>query len=91
MIYEELNSLNLHASPFVVISVVGQELLTADLTREAVEILESALQVGTTSLKLRQSVLSSLSSAYWKLNNLPLALKFMQQDLAVATSLGRGT
>ena len=36
----------------------------------AVMVLESALKIGTCSLKLRGSVFSALSSAYWALNSL---------------------
>lgn len=75
-------------SPFVVISVVGQELLQAGQYHSAVTVLESALRIGTCSLKLRGSVFSALSSAYWALNQLDKAIAYMQQDLAVAKSLG---
>lgn len=75
-------------SPFVVISVVGQELLQAGQYHSAVTVLESALRIGTCSLKLRGSVFSALSSAYWALNQLDKAIAMMQQDLAVAKSLG---
>ncbi len=62
--------MRLDRSPFVVISVVGQELLARGRYRSAVETLEAALRIGTCSLKLRGSVFSALSSAYWALNNL---------------------
>ncbi len=87
-IYEELQSLGLEASPFVLISVVGQELLSLGHCQQATDVLEAALRFGTNSLKLKQSVLSSLSSAYWALSQFDKAQHFMQQDLAVATSLG---
>jgi hypothetical protein len=88
-VYEELVNLRLENSAFVVVSVVGQELLSAGFTQEAVQVLESAVRIDTTSLKLKQSVLSSLSSAYWKLNDRKRAADFMLQDLAVAASLGK--
>lgn len=75
-------------SPFVVISVIGQELLQAGQYQSAVTVLESALRIGSCSLKLRGSVFSALSSAYWALNQLDKAIGYMQQDLAVAKSLG---
>ena len=84
---EELKSLGLDKSPFVLVSVIGQELLALGHSKEAVEVLECALRIGSTSLKLKQSVLSSLSSAYWTLGQTEKALKFMEQDLAVATAL----
>lgn len=72
----------------MVISVIGQELLQAGKYQSAVTVLESALRIGSCSLKLRGSVFSALSSAYWALNQLDKAIGYMQQDLAVAKSLG---
>lgn len=80
--------MGLERSPFVLVSVVGQELLAAGENRSAAEILECALRIGTTSLKLKQSVLSSLSSAYWGLGEREKALTCMQADLNVASALG---
>lgn len=51
-------------------SVIGQELLAAGQYSVAVVVLESALRIGTCSAKLRGSVFSALSSAYWALNSL---------------------
>ena len=84
--YRQLQTMKLDKSPFVIISVIGQELLaqvikislTAGLTTLAIQakynaavmVLESALKIGTCSLKLRGSVFSALSSAYWALNSL---------------------
>ena len=62
--------MKLDGSPFVIISVIGQELLAQGKYTNAVEVLESALKIGTCSLKLRGSVFSALSSAYWALNSL---------------------
>lgn len=62
--------MRLDKSPFVVISVVGQELLAAGHYKAAVVVLEAALRIGTCSLKLRGSVFSALSSAYWALSML---------------------
>lgn len=80
--------MHLDKSPFVVISVIGQELLAAGHFSAAVTVLEAALQVGTCSLKLRGSVFSALSSAYWALNSLDKAIDYMQKDLAITKSLG---
>lgn len=87
-IYQQLQAMQLDKSPFVIISVIGQELLAAGHSTAAVVVLEAALTVGTCSLKLRGSVFSALSSAYWALNSLDKAVSYMQQDLAVAKSLG---
>ena len=68
--YRQLKAMKLDGSPFVIISVIGQELLAQGRYSNAVEVLESALKIGTCSLKLRGSVFSALSSAYWALNSL---------------------
>ncbi len=68
--------MKLDRSPFVIISVVGQELLAQGKYRAAVEVLEAALRIGTCSLKLRGSVFSALSSAYWAINNLDKVMHF---------------
>ncbi len=68
--YRQLQMMKLDKSPFVIISVIGQELLAQGRYQNAVEVLESALKIGTCSLKLRGSVFSALSSAYWALNML---------------------
>ncbi|XP_073830293.1 tetratricopeptide repeat protein 28 [Musca autumnalis] len=86
--FQQLRAMNLDQSPFVVISVVGQELLQAGQYQSAVTVLEAALRIGSCSLKLRGSVFSALSSAHWVLNQLDKAIAYMQQDLAVAKSLG---
>ncbi|XP_018048138.1 PREDICTED: tetratricopeptide repeat protein 28 [Atta colombica] len=86
--FQQLRAMKLDESPFVVISVVGQELLGAGQYRAAAGVLEAALTIGSCSLKLRGSVFSALSSAYWALNSLDKAINYMQQDLGVARSLG---
>ncbi|KAG5680211.1 hypothetical protein PVAND_009736 [Polypedilum vanderplanki] len=86
--FEQLKNMNLDQSPFVVISVIGQELLSGAHYHSALTVLEAALKIGSCSLKLRGSVFSALSSAYWALNQLDKAISYMQQDLAVAKSLG---
>ena len=68
--FRQLETMKLDKSPFVIISVVGQELLGAAQYAAAVIVLEAALRIGTCSLKLRGSVFSALSSAYWALNSL---------------------
>jgi len=69
-IFDQLEAMKLDKSPFVIISVIGQELLAAAQYSSAVTVLEAALSIGTCSLKLRGSVFSALSSAYWALNSL---------------------
>ncbi|CAG7815969.1 unnamed protein product [Allacma fusca] len=86
--FNQLEAMKLHKSAFVVISVIGQELLAGGFYSAAVIVLESALKIGTTNVKLKGSVISALSSAYWALNSLEKAINYMQQDLSVAKSLG---
>lgn len=87
----QLQKMKLDKSPFVVVSVVGQELLTAGHHGASVVVLEAALKIGTCSLKLRGSVFSALSSAYWSLGNTEKSTGYMQQDLDVAKTLGDQT
>nr|XP_032803282.1 tetratricopeptide repeat protein 28 isoform X2 [Petromyzon marinus] len=86
--YERLQKMRLDKSPFVVVSVIGQELLASGEHRASVVVLEAALSIGSCSLKLRGSVFSALSSAYWALGQPHKAIAYMQQDLQVAKALG---
>lgn len=87
--YQQLQKMKLDKSPFVVVSVIGQELLTAGHHTASVVVLEAALKIGTCSLKLRGSVFSALSSAHWSLGNTEKSTGYMQQDLEVAKTLGK--
>lgn len=87
--YQQLQKMKLDKSPFVVVSVIGQELLTACHHTASVVVLEAALKIGTCSLKLRGSVFSALSSAHWSLGNTEKSTSYMQQDLEVAKTLGK--
>lgn len=87
--YQQLQKMKLDKSPFVVVSVIGQELLTAGHHTASVVVLEAALKIGTCSLKLRGSVFSALSSAHWSLGNTEKSTSYMQQDLEVAKTLGK--
>ncbi|XP_064163100.1 tetratricopeptide repeat protein 28 [Anguilla rostrata] len=89
--YQQLQKMKLDKSPFVVVSVIGQELLSAGHHGASVVVLEAALKIGTCSLKLRGSVFSALSSAYWLLGNTEKSTAHMQQDLEVAKTLGDQT
>ncbi|XP_029024988.1 tetratricopeptide repeat protein 28 isoform X2 [Betta splendens] len=86
--YQQLQRMKLDKSPFVVVSVVGQELLSHGFHGASVVVLEAGLKIGTCSLKLRGSVFSALSSAYWSLGNAEKSLAYMQQDLEVTKTLG---
>ena len=76
--YRQLQQMHLDKSPFVIISVIGQELLAAAHYGAAVVVLEAALRIGTCSLKLRGSVFSALSSAYWALNSLDKVIYYFR-------------
>ncbi|XP_013408018.1 tetratricopeptide repeat protein 28 isoform X1 [Lingula anatina] len=84
----QLQKMKLDKSPFVIISLIGQELLAANFPGASMVVLESALKIGTCSLKLRGSVFSALSSSHWALGNIDKAISYMQQDLNIAKSLG---
>ncbi|KAK2818581.1 hypothetical protein Q5P01_024142 [Channa striata] len=86
--YQQLQKMKLDKSPFVVVSVIGQELLTHGFHGASVVVLEAGLKIGTCSLKLRGSVFSALSSAYWSLGNAEKSVAYMQQDLEVTKTLG---
>ncbi|XP_010792511.1 tetratricopeptide repeat protein 28-like [Notothenia coriiceps] len=86
--YQQLQKMKLDKSPFVVVSVIGQELLTHSFHGASVVVLEAGLKIGTCSLKLRGSVFSALSSAYWSLGNAEKSVAYMQQDLEVTKTLG---
>ncbi|KAK3597208.1 hypothetical protein CHS0354_003712 [Potamilus streckersoni] len=87
-ILQQLQKLKLEKSPFVIISVIGQELLQVGHYNASVQMLESSVKIGTCSLKLRGSVFSALSSAHWGLGNIDKAITFMQKDLQVSKELG---
>uniref|UniRef100_A0A3B5MQT3 Tetratricopeptide repeat protein 28 n=1 Tax=Xiphophorus couchianus TaxID=32473 RepID=A0A3B5MQT3_9TELE len=86
--YQQLQRMKLDKSPFVVVSVIGQELLTHGYHGASVVVLEAGLKIGTCSLKLRGSVFSALSSAYWNLGDVEKSMAHMQQDLEVTKTLG---
>jgi len=87
-VFQQLQQLKLDKSPFVIISVIGQELLQAGHYGASTQMLEAALKIGTCSLKLRGSVFSALSSAFWGMGNIDKAISYMQKDLQVAKNLG---
>lgn len=81
--------MKLNKNVFVIISIIGQDLLATGYHAASILVLEAALRIGTCSLKLRGSVFSALSSAYWGQKNTDQAIAYMQQDLSVAKSLGK--
>ena len=73
--------------PFIVVSIIGQELLNVREVYPAITVLEAALQIGTSNVKLKESVLSALSSAHWKTGNTKRAMRYMEDDLKSAEEL----
>ena len=85
---EQLEQLSLDKSAFVITSVIGQELLSSGCYAISITVLEAALQIGTSSQKLKGSVYSALCSAHWALGHIDQALQCMQEDLDVSVKLG---
>lgn len=85
---DQLVQMKQHENPFLVASIIGQELLKMCNYSASALVLEAALRIGASNLRLRGSVLSALSSAHWGLGNIDQAIMYMQQDLTVARSLG---
>ena len=84
---EKFESLKLDKNPFIITSVIGQELQTANHMDPAVRILEAARAIGTDSLKLQASLLQALGRVHWILGNTDKALQYMEQDLRNNESL----
>jgi len=78
----QLERMRLETSVFVVISVIGQELLSGGYYASAVVVLESGLKIGTSNLKLKGSVFSALSSAYWALNSLEKVTNYHHNNMS---------
>lgn len=89
--YNTLKSLDLHKQPFVVVSVLGQELLAKDCVQHSAIVLESALKMenklGNANRKLISSVLSTLSYAYSLMKNYEKAISYMKEELEIETKL----
>lgn len=87
-VFQQLQKMNLDHNAFVIIAVIGQELLAAGHYSASVTMLESALSIGTISLKLRGSVFSALSRAYWGTGDIDKAIIYMDEDLNIMKSMG---
>lgn len=78
----QLRSIDQKLDPFLVVSLVGQHILTLHQYLESSILLDCCLQMDTQSLKLKSSVHASLAVAYWKLDNkFDLAINAMKNDL----------
>ncbi|XP_063680506.1 tetratricopeptide repeat protein 28-like isoform X2 [Bolinopsis microptera] len=85
---KQLRKLGLDQNPFVMLSAIGQELLSAGKFKTALSVLKSAEQVNTENLRLKGSLMSALASAHWKLGNQKQAIGYMEEDLEICRSLG---
>lgn len=63
-IYSQLQSMKLDKSPFVIISVIGQELLAAGYHASSLVVLESALKIGERNIMKVKSLCGSLPFLY---------------------------
>jgi tetratricopeptide (TPR) repeat protein len=85
---EKFESLKLDRNPFIITSVVGQELLSAGKYQSAMKILEAAHNIGTDSHKLESSLLQALGKVHWLLDDIDKALHYMEMDLKICESMG---
>eukprot|EP00794_Sanderia_malayensis_P018811 gene18811-20707_t len=84
---DQLGGMGFEHNPFIITSIIGQELLSVKEVYPAITVLESALQIGTKDAKLKGSVFSALSSAHWKTGNTKRAMRYMEEDLNTAQEL----
>ena len=87
-VYSSLAEIGLSTRPAVILTEIGQELLTVGYHAASLSILQNALKCGTKSLKVRGCILGALTSAHWTAGNYDTAVQFMKEDLQVATQLG---
>lgn len=85
--YKTLQELQLEQNKFIVVSVLGQCLLTQGNGEHAVIILESALKLGTDNKKWKSSVLSTISYAYCSMKDFEKAITYMQKELDIENEL----
>ena len=76
-----LEESNLSNNAFVICSLIGQDLQRVKHHQAAIDVLESALEIGTNSSKLRGSVLACLGSAYWAVGERDQAKRNMKEEL----------
>ena len=72
---------------FVMMSIIGQQLLTNSLLDEAFHVLTGAETVGTDNEKLKASLMLALGTTCWKLGYIDKALEKMHMELEIAKSL----
>ncbi|TRY93746.1 hypothetical protein DNTS_024357 [Danionella cerebrum] len=83
--YQQLQKMKLDKSPFVVVSVIGQELLTATHHGASVVVLEAALKIGDQTGECRAH--GNLGSAFFSKGNYREALSNHRHQLVLAMKL----
>ena len=73
-------------TPFIVVSLVGQELLSSGRLDQSLRVLEAARSIGTDSARLEASLLQTLGNAYWQSGNVSQALEYMERNLTINIS-----
>ena len=80
---KQFQELKLEKTPFIVVSLVGQELLSSSRLDQSLRMLEAARSIGTDSARLEASLLQTLGHAYWQSGNVSQALEYMERNLTV--------
>ncbi|KAK0420731.1 hypothetical protein QR680_014849 [Steinernema hermaphroditum] len=86
-ILRQMSALGLDRSPFVIVSVVGQEFLAIGNCQDAITILNCALTIDSTSLKLKESTNGALATAHYQTGNYRKASDYMYIQLEIAEQL----
>lgn len=81
--YNTLKSLHLDKDPFIVVSILGQDVLAKGHSNHAIIILESALKIGTDKRRLMSSVFSTISYAYCMRKEYDKAIINMEKELEI--------
>ena len=76
--------MGLATNPFIMCSIIGQEVLSAGSALTALPILQAAESVGTDNAKLKASLSAALGTAHWKTGNHETALVYMQRAMDMA-------
>lgn len=84
---EKFEGFKLDKNPFIIASVVGQELQSANRLDAAMRVLEAARNISTDSLKLEASLMQALGRVHWALGNKEKALEYMERDLKINETL----
>lgn len=84
---QKLKSLHIDKNSFIVVSVLGQELLNNGFAEHSIIMLESALKMGVDSKKLKGSVCSSIAHGYYLKRDYEKAVSFMEKELDIESEL----